>query len=130
VFCGALVGASLGFLWYNAHPAEIFMEMWGRSRWRDARRDRGHHQAGDSCLRWRRFVLEAVSVILQVGSFKLRGSAFFEWRPSITFRIARLERIESDRAVLDRRAGFCAVCADDVEVAVAGKDIAQRCRIV
>jgi phospho-N-acetylmuramoyl-pentapeptide-transferase len=25
VFCGALVGASLGFLWYNAHPAEIFM---------------------------------------------------------------------------------------------------------
>ncbi len=25
IFCGALVGASLGFLWYNAHPAEIFM---------------------------------------------------------------------------------------------------------
>jgi hypothetical protein len=25
VFCGAMVGASIGFLWYNAHPAEIFM---------------------------------------------------------------------------------------------------------
>ena len=47
VFCGALVGASLGFLWYNAHPAEVFMGdvgslASGRSAWHH-RRD---HQAG------------------------------------------------------------------------------------
>jgi len=32
IFCGSLVGASLGFLWYNAHPAEMSWAMWGRSR--------------------------------------------------------------------------------------------------
>ena len=33
VFCGAMVGASIGFLWYNAHPAEIFMATWVRWPW-------------------------------------------------------------------------------------------------
>jgi len=36
IFCGALTGASLGFLWYNAHPAEISWAMWGRCRWGEA----------------------------------------------------------------------------------------------
>ena len=33
IVCGAMAGAGLGFLWYNTHPAEIFMEMWGLCRW-------------------------------------------------------------------------------------------------
>jgi phospho-N-acetylmuramoyl-pentapeptide-transferase len=83
VFCGALVGASLGFLWYNAHPAEIFMG------------DVGSLSLGGTLgviaviikqeillfFVGGVFVLEAVSVILQVGSFKLRGKRIFRMAP-------------------------------------------------
>ncbi|PYT53719.1 MAG: phospho-N-acetylmuramoyl-pentapeptide-transferase [Acidobacteria bacterium] len=83
VFCGALVGASLGFLWYNAHPAEIFMG------------DVGSLSLGGTLgvvaviikqeillfFVGGIFVLEAVSVILQVGSFKLRGKRIFRMAP-------------------------------------------------
>ncbi|HXN48416.1 MAG TPA: phospho-N-acetylmuramoyl-pentapeptide-transferase [Bryobacteraceae bacterium] len=75
VFCGAMTGASLGFLWYNAHPAEIFMG------------DVGSLALGGSmgvvailikqeillvCIGGV-FVIETLSVILQVASYKLRG---------------------------------------------------------
>ncbi len=33
IFCGAMVGASIGFLWYNAHPARCLWAMWDRWRW-------------------------------------------------------------------------------------------------
>jgi phospho-N-acetylmuramoyl-pentapeptide-transferase len=83
VFCGALVGASLGFLWYNAHPAEIFMG------------DVGSLSLGGTLgviaviikqeillfFVGGIFVVEAVSVILQVGSFKLRGKRIFRMAP-------------------------------------------------
>jgi len=83
VFCGALVGASLGFLWYNAHPAEIFMG------------DVGSLSLGGTLgliaviikqeillfFVGGVFVLEALSVILQVGSFKLRGKRIFRMAP-------------------------------------------------
>ena len=83
VFCGALVGASLGFLWYNAHPAEIFMG------------DVGSLSLGGTLgviaviikqeillfFVGGIFVLEAMSVILQVGSFKLRGKRIFRMAP-------------------------------------------------
>src|SRR5258705_223121 len=83
VFCGALVGASLGFLWYNAHPAEIFMG------------DVGSLALGGTLgtvaviikqevllvFVGGVFVLEALSVILQVGSFKLRGKRIFRMAP-------------------------------------------------
>jgi phospho-N-acetylmuramoyl-pentapeptide-transferase len=83
VFCGALVGASLGFLWYNAHPAEVFMG------------DVGSLALGGTLgtiaviikqevllvFVGGIFVLEAVSVILQVGSFKLRGKRIFRMAP-------------------------------------------------
>src|SRR6266850_776374 len=83
VFCGALVGASLGFLWYNAHPAEIFMG------------DVGSLSLGGTLgtiaviikqevllvFVGGVFVLEALSVILQVGSFKLRGKRIFKMAP-------------------------------------------------
>jgi phospho-N-acetylmuramoyl-pentapeptide-transferase len=83
VFCGALVGASLGFLWYNAHPAEVFMG------------DVGSLALGGTLgtiaviikqevllvFVGGIFVIELFSVILQVGSFKLRGKRIFRMAP-------------------------------------------------
>ena len=47
VFCGALVGACLGFLWYNCNPAEVFMgDVGSMALGRRDRHDRGAHQAG------------------------------------------------------------------------------------
>jgi phospho-N-acetylmuramoyl-pentapeptide-transferase len=83
VFCGALVGASLGFLWYNAHPAEVFMG------------DVGSLSLGGTLgviamvikqeillfFVGGIFVIEALSVILQVASFKLRGKRIFRMAP-------------------------------------------------
>lgn len=75
VFCGAMTGASLGFLWYNAHPAEIFMGDVGSL-------GLGGAMAVVAVLIKQEvlllfiggiFILEALSVVLQVGSFKLRG---------------------------------------------------------
>jgi phospho-N-acetylmuramoyl-pentapeptide-transferase len=75
VFCGAMTGASLGFLWYNAHPAEIFMGDVGSL-------GLGGALAVVAVLIKQEvlmlfiggiFILEAISVLLQVGSFKLRG---------------------------------------------------------
>jgi phospho-N-acetylmuramoyl-pentapeptide-transferase len=75
VFCGSMVGASIGFLWYNAHPAEIFMGDVGSLALGGA--------IGTVAVVIRQelllpfiggiFILEAVSVILQVGSYKLRN---------------------------------------------------------
>jgi phospho-N-acetylmuramoyl-pentapeptide-transferase len=83
VFCGALVGASLGFLWYNAHPAEIFMGDVGSLAL-------GGAIATVALLIKQElllvivggvFVLEAASVVIQVGSFKLRGKRVFKMAP-------------------------------------------------
>jgi phospho-N-acetylmuramoyl-pentapeptide-transferase len=75
VFCGSMVGASIGFLWYNAHPAEIFMGDVGSLSLGGA--------IGTVAIIIRQelllpficgiFVLETLSVILQVGSYKLRN---------------------------------------------------------
>jgi phospho-N-acetylmuramoyl-pentapeptide-transferase len=83
VFCGAMVGASLGFLWFNAHPAEIFMG------------DVGSLALGGAvgCLAVMikqeillglvggLFVIEGMSVVLQVASFKLTGRRIFKMSP-------------------------------------------------
>jgi phospho-N-acetylmuramoyl-pentapeptide-transferase len=83
IFCGSLAGAALGFLWYNAHPAEMFMG------------DVGSLALGGaigvvSVLIMQEilllsiggiFVLEALSVILQVASFKLTGRRIFRMAP-------------------------------------------------
>jgi phospho-N-acetylmuramoyl-pentapeptide-transferase len=83
VFCGALVGASLGFLWYNAYPADIFMG------------DVGSLALGAAIgtvatlikqelllvLVGGVFVLEALSVVIQVASFKLTGKRVFRMAP-------------------------------------------------
>lgn len=83
VFCAALIGAGLGFLWFNAPPAQIFMG------------DTGSLAFGGSlgvvsvivkhelvlAIIGGLFVAEAVSVILQVASFKLTGKRIFKMAP-------------------------------------------------
>jgi phospho-N-acetylmuramoyl-pentapeptide-transferase len=83
IFCGALVGAALGFLWFNSHPAELFMG------------DVGSLALGGGislvavmakqelllAVVGGLFVLEALSVIVQVGSFKLRGKRVLRMAP-------------------------------------------------
>ena len=83
IFCGALVGASLGFLWYNAHPAEIFMGDVGSLAL-------GGAIATVAILIKQElllvivggvFVIEAASVVIQVVSFRLRGKRVFKMAP-------------------------------------------------
>ena len=83
IFCGSMVGASIGFLWYNAHPAEIFMGDVGSLALGGA--------IGTVALIIRQelllpfiggiFILEALSVMLQVGSYKLRKKRIFKMAP-------------------------------------------------
>ena len=83
IFCGAMTGASIGFLWYNAHPAEIFMGDVGSL-------SLGASMAVVAVLIKQEillifiggvYVIEALSVILQVGSYKLRGKRIFKMAP-------------------------------------------------
>lgn len=83
VFCGALVGACLGFLWYNAPPAQVFMG------------DTGSLALGSAlgaiaviikheivlAIIGGLFVMETLSVIIQVASFKLTGKRVFRMAP-------------------------------------------------
>ena len=83
IICGSLVGASLGFLWFNCNPAEVFMG------------DVGSMAIGATlgtvavvikqeillAFVGGLFVIEALSVILQVGSFRLRGRRIFRMAP-------------------------------------------------
>jgi phospho-N-acetylmuramoyl-pentapeptide-transferase len=84
VFCGAVVGSTIGFLWWNAHPAEIFMGDVGSLALGGA--------MGTVAVLIKQelllpliggvFVAEALSVILQVGSYKLRnGKRIFKMAP-------------------------------------------------
>jgi phospho-N-acetylmuramoyl-pentapeptide-transferase len=75
IFCGAMVGAAIGFLWYNAHPAEIFMGDVGSLMLGGAIATVAVIIKQELLLPFIGgvFILEAVSVILQVGSYKLRG---------------------------------------------------------
>jgi phospho-N-acetylmuramoyl-pentapeptide-transferase len=83
VFCGALVGASLGFLWYNAHPAEVFMGDVGSLGLGGALGTIAVIIKQEVLLIFVGgiFVVEALSVILQVASFKLRGKRIFRMAP-------------------------------------------------
>jgi phospho-N-acetylmuramoyl-pentapeptide-transferase len=83
IFCGAMVGATLGFLWYNCYPAEIFMGDVGAMALGGA--------IGTVAILVKQelllfsiggiFVLEALSVILQVASFKFRGKRILRMAP-------------------------------------------------
>ena len=83
VFCGALVGASLGFLWFNCHPADVFMGDVGSL-------PLGAAIAAVAVMTKQEvllaivgglFVLETLSVILQVASFKSTGRRVFKMAP-------------------------------------------------
>ncbi len=75
VFCGAMVGGSIGFLWYNAHPAEVFMGDVGSLALGGAIGTVAVVIKQELLLPFIGgvFILEAASVMLQVGSYKLRG---------------------------------------------------------
>lgn len=83
VFCGSMVGASLAFLWYNSHPAEIFMGDVGSLSLGGALATVAvlAKQEVVLLLIGSVFVIETVSVILQVGSFKLTGKRIFRMSP-------------------------------------------------
>ncbi len=83
IFCGSMVGATLGFLWYNSFPAEVFMGDVGSMSLGGA--------IGTVAVLIKQellllfiggiFVVEALSVILQVGSYKLFGRRLFRMAP-------------------------------------------------
>ena len=83
IFCGAMVGASIGFLWYNAHPAEIFMGDVGSLALGGAIATVAVVIKQELLLPFIGgiFVIEALSVILQVGSYKLRKKRIFKMAP-------------------------------------------------
>ena len=83
IFCGAMVGASIGLLWYNAHPAEVFMGDVGSLALGGAIGTVAVIIKQELLLPFIGgvFVIEAVSVILQVGSYKLRKKRIFKMAP-------------------------------------------------
>jgi phospho-N-acetylmuramoyl-pentapeptide-transferase len=83
IFCGAMVGSSIGFLWYNAHPAEVFMGDVGSLALGGAIGTVAVIIKQELLLPFIGgvFVIEAVSVILQVGSYKLRKKRIFKMAP-------------------------------------------------
>ncbi len=83
VFCAALIGAGLGFLWYNAPPAMVFMGDTGSLAFGGALGTISvivKHEIVLAIIGGL-FVMEAVSVILQVASFKLTGKRIFRMAP-------------------------------------------------
>ncbi|MCZ7591466.1 MAG: phospho-N-acetylmuramoyl-pentapeptide-transferase [Kiritimatiellae bacterium] len=101
VFCGCLLGAGLGFLWYNCHPARVFMG------------DTGSLALGGSIAMVAVaikqelllifvggvFVIEALSVMIQVASFKLTGRRVFKCAPIHH----HFEQVEKERAAAEGR---------------------------
>ena len=83
IFCGSMVGASLGFLWYNAHPAEVFMGDVGSLALGGAIGTVSVIIKQELLLIFIGgvFVAEALSVMIQVVSFKLRGKRVFLMAP-------------------------------------------------
>ena len=83
IFCGAMVGSAIGFLWYNAHPAEVFMGDVGSLALGGAIGTVAVIIKQELLLPFIGgvFVIEALSVILQVGSYKLRKKRIFKMAP-------------------------------------------------
>jgi phospho-N-acetylmuramoyl-pentapeptide-transferase len=83
IFCAAIVGAGLGFLWYNCHPAQVFMGDTGSLALGGALGVIAVcvHQELALVLAGGVFVLEALSVMAQVASFKLRGKRVLAMAP-------------------------------------------------
>jgi phospho-N-acetylmuramoyl-pentapeptide-transferase len=83
VFCGALVGAALGFLWFNSYPAQVFMGDVGSLALGGAIGTLAVLTKSELLLPLIGgiYVVEAGSVIIQVASFKLTGRRVFKMAP-------------------------------------------------
>jgi phospho-N-acetylmuramoyl-pentapeptide-transferase len=83
IFCATMTGSSLGFLWWNAHPADIFMGDVGSLSLGGAMGVVAILIKQEILLIFIAgiFMIEGLSVILQVGSFKLRGKRIFKMAP-------------------------------------------------
>ena len=132
IFCGALVGASLGFLWYNSYPAEIFMG------------DVGSLALGGALGTVAILIKQELLLPIVGGVFVLEGALgdhpgrlvqadrearLQDGAAPPSFRADRLERAEGHHAVPDRRGDLCALQPDDIEAAVMVWQMATfRCR--
>ncbi len=123
MFCAALAGAGLGFLWFNAYPAEVFMGDVGALALGAA--------LGIVAVIVRQeivlfimggvFVVETLSVMLQVASFKLTGKTHLPHGAAApSLRAERLEGESGCRALLDHHDDAGAVRTVDVEAALTG----------
>ena len=121
MFCGAMVGASMGFLWWNCYPAQVFMGDVGSLSLGGA--------LGTVAILIKQelllfsvgglFVIEALSVILQVGSFKLRGKRDLPHGAAAPpLRAGRLEGAADHHPLLDRRVRVRAVQPHHAEAEV------------
>ena len=121
IFCGAMVGAAIGFLWYNAHPAEVFMGDVGSLALGGA--------IGTVAVMIKQelllpfiggvFVIEALSVMLQVALLQASQETHLQdgtHPPSL--RVDGMVRVENHRAFLDRVPDFRAVRINDSETAI------------
>jgi phospho-N-acetylmuramoyl-pentapeptide-transferase len=83
VFCGALIGAAIGFLWFNCHPAQVFMGDVGSLALGGAIGTLAVLTKAELLLPLigGLYVVEAASVIIQVASFKLTGRRVFRMAP-------------------------------------------------
>ena len=136
IFCGALVGASLGFLWYNSYPAELFMGDVGSLALGGA--------LGTVAILIKQelllpivggvFVIEALSVIVQVALVQVdRAARVQDGAHPSPLRADRMERAESHHAFPHRCRRVRAVQPYDVEDSVMawlGRDFAVRDRRV
>ena len=127
VFGGAMVGASIGFLWYNAYPAEVFMG------------DTGSLSLGGSIgtiavlikqeflliFVGGLFVLEALSVIIQVSYYKITKKRVFLMAPlHHHFELKRMERTEGNHSFLDPCIFIYVTESHNIETAmIEGKNI-------
>ena len=121
VICGALVGAGLGFLWFNAPPAQIFMGDTGSLALGGALGTIAVATKHELVLAivGGLFVLEAVSVIVQVASFRLYGQARVPHGPAASpLRTEGMGGIDGGDPLLDYRRGACAPWPRHAEIAV------------
>ena len=120
IFCGSLVGASLGFLWYNSYPAEIFMGDVGSLALGGAlatvailiKQELLLHIVGGV------LVLEAASVIIQVASFKMTASASSNGAAASSLRAIGWSEPEGHYPVHHRGHHFRVVQSHHVEAAL------------
>ena len=121
MFCAAVFGAALGFLWFNCHPADVFMGDTGSLALGGA--------LGTVAVLIKRefwlvlvggvFVAEALSVMIQVASFKLRGRRVFRMSPlHHHFELVGLGRVARRAALLHRRRPARAALALDPQAAM------------